>query len=169
MKYRGLTLTELLIALGILGVISAFTVPKVLLGFEYSDKKAKTKEVTSMVAASYLAYQLENSLSSTTTNSDLVPFMNYVSVDTVSIIDDAATLTSIDCSGFGPGCLRLHNGGILYVDWKQYGGTDSTNILWWTFDPDATYSGSTTGEGKALKFVLYYDGTIKTWGQMDWS
>ena len=50
MKVSGFTLSELLVALGVLGVISAFTIPKIMISQGLSVKKAQFKEAIGVVS-----------------------------------------------------------------------------------------------------------------------
>ena len=50
MKQRGFTLAELLIALGILGVIATFTIPKVLQTNQNAQWQATGKEAIAMIS-----------------------------------------------------------------------------------------------------------------------
>jgi hypothetical protein len=93
---------------------------------------------------------------------DITPYINYVSIDTTSIVDGQYGDASNDCSS-GMKCLKMHNGGIAYW-WNgdAFCNTTSLNYVQVFFDPDGRYSGSTTGAGKAVHFALYYDGKVRT-------
>jgi hypothetical protein len=46
-----------------------------------------------------------------------------------------------------------------------FGGTATTNAIWFSVDPDAKVTdGTTNGPGKAVEFWLYYNGAIRTYG-----
>ena len=53
---------------------------------------------------------------------------------------------------------------MMLYDWATFGGTNSDNAIFYVFDPDGVYSGTTNGPGKALGIALYYDGKIRTTG-----
>lgn len=80
MRMRGFTLAELLIALGILGVLATFTIPKVLMANQTSAYNAKAKETIAMVSGAFQAYQLQNTVDENTGIEDLTPYFNYVAL-----------------------------------------------------------------------------------------
>ena len=98
--------------------------------------------------------------------------MNYISTDTTSQIDSAYSRTgSITCSTNSP-CIHLHNGGVLLFagagSKNTFGGTSTTNHIWFSFDPDGqlTSMGTTNGPGKSVEFALFYNGRITTNGSL---
>jgi prepilin-type N-terminal cleavage/methylation domain-containing protein len=160
----GFTLAELLIALAILGVIAAFTIPKLILVQQGEQHNAIAKEAIAMVGQSFSYMQANNQISSATTPGDLFQYMNYVNIDTSTVIDNTYTnATTMACSVANP-CLRLHNGAILFSASNGFGGTATTNIIWYNLDPDgyATSAGTTDGPGKSFKFGIYYNGRISS-------
>lgn len=160
---RGFTLAELLIALAILGIIATFTIPKILSSQQNGKSKAILKETFAMVSSAYSTYRLNNSGSSTTMGA-LTTYMNYVAVDSTTIIDQAAG--SYYCNGAGVTCLRLHNGAILYYENAvSFGGTNTTNALWFTIDPDG-YENATSqsNPGASIWGSIYYNGRLSTHG-----
>lgn len=164
MRKSGFTLAELLIALAILGVIATFTIPKVLNSSQNSEWNAIAKETVSMISGAYSSYKLNNTVSSVTNQNDLTPFMNFVRVDTISVIDSSEGLDTLNCGGTATRlCLVLHNGSYLRFNTQQaMGGTNTTNALRFWLDPDGVYSGSINGAGKSLEIYLYYNGRITT-------
>jgi prepilin-type N-terminal cleavage/methylation domain-containing protein len=159
------TLAELLIALGILGMIATFTIPKVLQAQQNSKFNATAKEAASMIAGAFSAYQSGSSIAGSTGPKDLTPFMNYVAVvnDGSLVIDDYPTKNSFACSGHFV-CLVLHNGAILeYGDNMTFGGTASTNAIFFYLDPDGKYSNSTSTPGKSLVLFMYPNGRITSY------
>lgn len=92
--------------------------------------------------------------------------MNYVSTDSSTIIDHMYGCNSYTCgTGGSGGCIRLHNGAIIrYNTSVGFGGTASTNNLWFAVDPDGSHNGTTNGYGKAIEFIFYYNGRISTRG-----
>lgn len=170
-KALGFTLAEVLIALAILGEIATFTIPKVINAQQNQSYNAKAKEAAGMVTAAFQIAQTEGTISSASTFSDLTGYMNYLAVDTTTIIDDAQNRGSYTCgSNNAANCLKLHNGAILrYGNLSNYsfGGTNATNAIWFLVDPDGTYSGTTNGAGKAVEFWIYYNGRISTIGTIN--
>lgn len=157
----GFTLTELLIALAILGVIATFTIPKVLVTQQDGTYNANAKDVAAMLSGAYAELSLAGNLSTATTIGDLTPFLNYVKVY-MGTMDDTYTDGTFNCSGATYDCLLLHNGGtIAYRDTAAFGGTASTNGLPFFFDPDGKVTdGTTNGPGKSIGFFIYYNGRI---------
>ena len=168
MRYVGFTLAELLIALAILGVIATFTIPKVLNSQQDQQMEAIGQETAAMVSAAFQAYQLNNTLSASTNITDLTPFFNYVSIDTTSTYDTVYNGTGAQTCGNAANdyCLRLHNGALFnYHNNTSFGGTNTTNGLWFALDPDGrvTETGSPfNGRGKQVVFWLYFNGRITT-------
>jgi prepilin-type N-terminal cleavage/methylation domain-containing protein len=168
MKRPGFTLAELLIALAILGVIATFTIPKILSAQQNGQKVAQAKEVAAMISGAFQKAKLDGVVSSSTKSSDLTPYMNYLSIDTSGKVIDAPVLgTTATCDSSNP-CIKLHNGGYLWLfDGATFGGTTSLNCLAFIFDPDPSNNTTSTADGplKAVQFQLYYDGFLTTRGQ----
>lgn len=167
-QHAGFTLAELLISLAILGVIAIFAIPKILTAQQSNAYNAAGKEAAAMIAGAYQRAQMAGIISSSTTSADLTPYMNYVSVDTSTPIDDWQTGTTWGCTG-AVRCLTLHNGGKLAYDTSNFafrsGSTTQDNALLFQFDPDGRVTdGTTNGPGKALAIVLYYNGGLGTEG-----
>ena len=162
-KISGFTLAELLIALTILAEIVTFTIPKILVSSTNGKYNSGALEVASMVSAAYQIYKVR--AGGDISNSgfgDMSPYLNYVSVDSTSIIDAHYTSTTYTCLANGhPTCLKLHNGGTLYY-WAGdvFGGTATTNGIHFNYDPDGGTDGTTNGPGKSIKFVLYTTGRV---------
>lgn len=162
-RFAAFTLAELLIALTILGVIATFTIPKVLISQRNEKFKAIGKEAYSVIADAYTIYRSRNTVTSSVGPKDLTPYMNYVSVDTASTIDHLTGSTSLSCASAGRFCLKLHNGAILRItDFNHFCSTANQQYIFYILDPDGSYSGSTTGPGKALQIQLYYNGRMNT-------
>jgi prepilin-type N-terminal cleavage/methylation domain-containing protein len=161
MRLSGFTLAELLIALLILGEIATFTIPKILTSQQNNRYNATGKEVAATIAAAYQQALLAGTVTTNTTPGDLTPYMNYVSVDTTSSVDWQYTGSTTDCTTVR--CLKLHNGGILHYTSIHFYGTNTTNAIYFYFDPDGTTDGTTTNAGKAVLFFLYYNGRITSW------
>ncbi len=158
-KQSGFTLAELLIALAILGVITTFTIPKVLSSQQNAKDLATAKEVAGMLSGAYQQYANRNGISTSTGMRDLTPYMNYVSVDTTSTIDTSPHWnTAWSCGTYI--CLRLHNGGTLLLDQaSSYGGTSTTHNVWAYYDPDGTASAT-----KSVGFFILYNGKVTSEG-----
>lgn len=161
-------MAELLIALVVLGVIFALTIPKVLQSQNTGRYNAAAKDVMLTIDGAYKAYMMENTAGAATRGSDLTPYIDYVRVDTTTVIDDNPTDgTGLACSSTAWDCLQLFDGGILLypkISNHSFGNTYATNGTWFQFDPDGKNLNVNTvdGPGKGLEFWLYYNGNIRT-------
>jgi prepilin-type N-terminal cleavage/methylation domain-containing protein len=174
LREKAFTLAELLIALVILGVIAAFTIPKVLQSQQSQEWKATTKEASAMVSGAFQAYLLANKVSTATEFADLTPYMNYVALDTSSQIDRYYNSAgTFNCGDAGEICLRLHNGTMLRghdeSDLSGYDGNDAVHAMFFEIDPDGkvTTDGSATSPGKCVILILYANGRLTTWGTIN--
>ena len=166
---RGFSLVEILIALGIMGLLMTLTVPAILnaansnLNSKYT---AETKDVAFALIAAFEQYkQGHGSISASTSCQDLTPYLNYVKSSTTDTIDWEQGSTNFACGTGGYTCYRLHNGGILHFSPAiAFGGTATTNAIYFYFDPDGQAQSTTNGPGKSILFWLYADGTLKSWG-----
>ena len=162
---RAFTLAELLIALAILGVIATFTIPKILDSGSDSKFNSIAKEAASMFVGAYQMAKLNGEVTKDTTDVSLMKYMNYVRLDTTSLIDHVQTASSVSCAvAF---CYVLHNGGYFQINGRSFNDTKITNSIRIHFDPDGKYSGTATGPGKGIQFILYYNGRLRTHGTMD--
>jgi len=51
--------------------------------------------------------------------------------------------------------------------WKLFGGVNTTNAIYFKFDPDGRQTDNTTnGPGKAVVVMMQYNGTMQTWGTL---
>ena len=170
LKQPAFTLAELLIALAILGVIATFTIPKILDSGSNSQWNAIGKEAAAMVSGAYQSYKLDNSVSGSTDFSDLLPYMNYVRIDTTSTIDSLFNETTQTCTGANIACILLHNGALIqYVTGgagNNFGDTSVTSALWFDIDPDGkvTTTGAAGTPGKSVQMYLYINGRLNTRG-----
>ena len=161
-RVRGFTLSELLIALAILGVIATFTIPKVLQSQQDGKYKAIAKESAGFMSAAFDAYKFQNGVKTSAKMGDLTPYLNYVAVDTTTTVDNehGDTPATWSCSAFS--CYKLHNGAMLYFGTYTFGGSGSTNGIWFNIDPDGKVTdGTTNGPGKSLALWLHYNGQLK--------
>jgi prepilin-type N-terminal cleavage/methylation domain-containing protein len=167
----GFTLAELLIALGILGVLATFTIPKVLVAQQNGASNAAAKEAAAAISQAFVIYKSKNTLKATTGCGDLTPYLNYVRIDTSTQMDDINNSGSNTCGGgsnsLSDACYILHNGAaIMYCTNADdyFGGTSSTNAIFIQVDPDGKYGGSTTGPSKSVLFYMYTTGRLVTMG-----
>ena len=163
---NGFTLSELLIALGVLGLIAAFTIPKVLTSMGDAQKKACAKEAAMILSQAYEAYQLQSDPDAFTTPKDLIQFVNGVEIVTSGEELDGTPGNApgfrVGCSGINP-CVKLHNGGLLWFPgYNGFSGTTESHFVFVWFDPD----GSATGTNDTLELNLYYNGLIRSWATL---
>ena len=98
--------------------------------------------------------------------SDLTQYLSYVKVDTggVNTIDDSQGLGTITCNNTNI-CLRLHNGSVLlYYSTMAFGGTATTNGIWFNLDPDGRVTDGVNG--KSVQLWVYYTGRLSTVGSI---
>lgn len=166
----GFTLAELLIALGILGVIATFTIPKVLVSNQTSSYKAKTKEAISMISGAFQAYKHQNTVDENTGIEDLTPYMNYVSLVPSGAQLDATPgggTTLKNCNATFAGtfpCVILHNGVTIRYravngQFGTSGATSAHRVVWFEVDPNGHQTNNAPQEMTA-NFYLAQNGRI---------
>ena len=161
------TLAELLIALAILGVIATFTIPKILDSGGGSQNNAIVKEAASTVSGALQAYKMQNTLTASTSFQDLTPYINYVNIDSTTVIDSYNNTASVPCATAVAICIRLHNGAMLRgPTGDPFGDTTSTSAIYFWVDPDGQYGGSTTGPSKAAFFFIYTNLRLTTYDSL---
>lgn len=165
-KKLGFTLAELLVALAILGVIATFAIPKVLQSQRNDQHRAAAKEIIAAVSGAYQTYKLSHHPSSNTGIADLTPYLNYVTINTSLIIDDVPPSGADDCGAANRLCLITHSGAVIFYRTNEsFGDTDTTNAIWFQFDPDGVYTNPADGNtGKSLQVFIYYNGRVSTRG-----
>lgn len=168
----GFTLSELLIALGILGVIATFTIPKILESSQDEKYNSIAKEGASMIAGAYQTYKVNVPASAGMHLAYLTAYINYIATDNTTLIDTEANQSgSLDCANAINLCLKLHNGAILMMPSngtaRSFGGTAYTNAMPFWIDPNGKLDNNSGSVGKTVRFHLYYDGKIRTWGTME--
>jgi len=147
-----------------MGILAVFTIPPLFqtpASNVANKQNALARDVGFMIITAYERYKVSvSSVQGSTTPGAITNFMNYVSADTTSQIDGMGTSeANHQCSSAEP-CLKLHNGGSLFVNNVtdgNFGGTSTTNMVFFQFDPDGGVGGS-----RSLKIALYYDGYIET-------
>jgi type II secretory pathway pseudopilin PulG len=162
----GFTLAEVLISLLILAEIATFTIPKIITAQQSNSSNARAREAVAMIASAFQLYQINNQVSATTGPADLTQYMNYISVQTTGLVDAEVGAGSYDCANVGFTCLKLHNGGVLHYSTSaiHFDTLQTTAAIYYFFDPDGAYSGSTSDSpSKAILFFLYPNGRITSW------
>jgi prepilin-type N-terminal cleavage/methylation domain-containing protein len=170
---NGFTLSELLIALGILGLLSVFAIPKVLetmSGNTLEAHKRKGQEAAQLLTGAYARYKADKRVTASTKGVDFLEYLNYVRTDTSgATVDEYYGWGTVACDSSRV-CYRLNNGGVFIMDpTEQFAGTDPTgNAVAFLFDPDGkvTAGGGVNTAGKATRFILHYNGKITTWAEV---
>lgn len=164
------TLSELLIALAILGIIAIFTIPKVLQSQRDGRNKAITKEMIAAVSGAYQAYKLNNVPSATMHLGDLTPYLNYVKLQTTGSFDKWHNWTgTLSCSSQAP-CIVFASGGLINyyqgngaaTSGNYFGQTQNNNYIYFSMDPDGTVTSQNdpVGPAKTVDGALYYNSKI---------
>ena len=84
---KGFTLAELLIALAILGVIPAFTIPKLLMATQSSKYKSLFKDTISAYSQAIYSSIQDGTLFSGSTSSNLANKFNAVKICSAAVAD----------------------------------------------------------------------------------
>ncbi len=159
----GFTLAELLICIAILGVIATFTVPKLMVAQQNQQYNAAAKEAIAAMSSAYQSALTAGTVTSNTKPLDLLPYLNYVALDTSSLIDhqiNATTPPTLTCSNAEP-CVRMHDGAVIFLAQYTFSGTASTNAIYYFIDPDGKVTdGTTNGPGKSMAIFIYYNGRV---------
>ena len=156
----GFTLSELLIALGVLGLIASFTIPKVLQSVGNAQKKAIAKEAAAILSQAYEAYGLDNEPGAGFNTVLLKPYINHAEDVDAGLLDSAPSnggMTTLGCAWAE--CIRLHNGAVLFL-WGggAFDGTDPETFATFLVDVD----GANTGVQDSIWMNVYYDGAIRS-------
>jgi prepilin-type N-terminal cleavage/methylation domain-containing protein len=159
----GFTLAELLIALGILGIIATFTIPKILNAQRNNAKVAATKEVMATLATAFQQHKLNGLVTVDTHPNDLLSkYFNYVTLDSTSAVDMyPGGGAGLMCSTGTATCYRLHNGGLVRP-WNCTLGnvTDPAYAIAILFDADGVY----TGDEDSVRIFVHSNGQVQTEG-----
>lgn len=163
-EFVGFSLSELLVALLIIGQIATFTIPKVLSSQQNTAYNAKAKEAAGMIGEAFTQYQLSGKSISAFNSRDLTPYFNYLRISTnaADTMDYHNGTSSVLNCGAVQGCIYLHSGAsVAYTG--AFSGTGTTNAVYYLFDPDGKVTdGTTNGPGKSVMFILYANGRLTT-------
>lgn len=156
----GFTLSELLISLSVLGLISALTLPNVYNSVNKNKNNAVAKETFQMISQAFEMYSTNNSITASTSINDLLPYMNYREMDTSGTLVDLSPLTpgaNRACNTANP-CLQLLNGGAIWLYDGSLGGTTEKHCLTLLLDPNGKYDNNKDG----LWLLIYSNGRVLT-------
>lgn len=177
-KKLGFSLAELLIAMGILGSITTFTIPKVLIAVNDSQKTGIVKEA--IAALSELTYMgmLSGQVSSVSTATNYIKNnMNYVKWCDDITTDGCRTVPTADAGHSNKPGFTLANGAIVYlsfytsssilqldfiIDWNN---NDLPNVI--STNGDTIYvKGNFTGTARTLQTGWCTSTTVIKPGQL---
>lgn len=134
LKHYGFTLAELLIAIAILGVISTFSIPKVLNALQDNRKAALFKEVIATLNGAFYAGWIKNEITEDNMGSYLLDHINVAKIcknnaQTENCWPQSDPSASSQATKFG---AILHNGATIagLDDDTGGGGTDIIIIDW---------------------------------------
>jgi prepilin-type N-terminal cleavage/methylation domain-containing protein len=164
-KKFGFTLAELLIALAVLGIVATFTIPKIIISQQNNKYNAIAKEAAAAVSGAFQQYKATGADLSVMNASALNSYINYLKLDTSTVIDNVSPGTSNNFSSADP-CFELANGAILHHYGDNFCNAAKTAIPF-DVDPDGVYGGTTNGPDKSVRFFLYSNGHITTEGTLD--
>jgi prepilin-type N-terminal cleavage/methylation domain-containing protein len=124
MKKRAFTLAEVLITLGIIGVVAALTMPALVASYKKKETITRLKKFYSMMSQAIKLSEAENGDAKTwnyIVNSDadqtydffmhyLAPYMKYLKVENKTTVDGAATGEVVDKTH-----VYLADGSVFYI------------------------------------------------------
>ena len=152
-RYKAFTLAELLVAMGVLGVIATFSIPKILNAQQSAVSTAVAKEAMASVSQAYMTYQLNSSISSNTLADDIRGLFNSTSSFTGQI-DDTYDGGAWECGTWG-NCIQLHNGAVLAFTQYKFGLMDKNRFVSILVDTDGKRNNVTS-----LGMDLHYNGRV---------
>lgn len=171
MQTRGISLAEIIITLVVLAVISALAIPKVMESHKVHQNKKAVQAAVMAISNAYSRYKLDQDPTADFNPTDLVPYLNYVRLQTTGALDNkGGNLGKFDCEALAP-CMVMHNGSSIWLyqgngtTWgTKFGGTAANYYTDFYMDPDGDlqHETTTTGLGKSFAIGLYYDGRVKT-------
>lgn len=93
-----------------------------------------------MISGGLAAYQEKSPVTSNTSISDILPYINYLEEDKKRKLNSVQGEPRIDCAASTVRCLALHNGGIMAFNTNEtFGGLDNTHVIRVVVDPDGGY------------------------------
>lgn len=156
----GFTLAEVLIALALLGIVAAFTIPKILQTSQSKQYNSIAKETLASVSEAYISLKVDG-VDGNTSLDQILAKMNVLGPDptcTMDYLPNQIAFPIVGCS------MRLKNGATLFYNPGSYfGGTTANNGIPFAVDPDGKPSAI-----KAIGFVLYFNGKTTTYGKVDY-
>lgn len=156
---KGFTLSEILVALSVLGIIAMFTIPKVLTVAQNNDYKYRVQTAAALMSSAYARYRLDNTVTASMKPQDLTPYLNYVSYHNdgsgLTVDGKQNTAQSWPCDNSNP-CVKLANGAVIVFYGGTFSGLSPSNAVIFIVDPDGQVTdGTTTGPGRAVEMYMY--------------
>jgi prepilin-type N-terminal cleavage/methylation domain-containing protein len=180
---KGFNLTELLIGLGVLGVIAAVAVPKVLNASTAAVANAKVHKAAQAVANGVQKWTEQNGQSGFTTPADIMTFVQHNGrITNNSRMDwvpntgqDYTCRASTTPTGTQANCYRMPDGAVIYFlgnlgagnNFNTFGG-NGFNGLYFGVDPDGitTADNSNDNTSAATAFIVYGNGRLRDRGRL---
>lgn len=165
---KGITIAEIIITFAVMGIISAFFIPKLMVtgGQQGVNYTKGANQFAQALASAYQAYVMQNgpvtASAPLTTADGFMQYLNYTKRDTsgTTTIDGVPGTGSLTCDSNDP-CYFLQNGAVVRVNnTMQFCDTTHNSFLYFGYDPDGVYGGSTQGISKLLIYDLHADGKI---------
>jgi prepilin-type N-terminal cleavage/methylation domain-containing protein len=160
---KGFTLSEVLIALLLLGVLAAFAIPKLLQSVQDQQYNTLAKETQAMIVEAFTLYKAQNGDSGQINVDSFLALTNNLGADTTTDLNSLPTLPdNVTCAGGNTTCLRLKSGGVLFYTRGQYfpaGVRPANQVVTIGVDPNGRRDNV-----KAIMFRLYASGKIYTDG-----
>jgi len=179
---KGFNLTELLIGLGVLGLIAAFAVPKVLNASSGAVANAKVHKAAQAVANGVQKWTEQNGQSDFTTPVNIMTFVQHNGrITNRSRMDwlptsgqDYTCGASTAPTGTNANCYRMPDGAVIYFlgnigggNYNTFGG-NGDNGLYFGVDPDGitTTDTSNSSPSVATAFIVYGNGRLRERGRL---
>ena len=174
----GFTLSELLVGLGIIGLIAAFAVPKVLNASGAAVANAKVHKAAQAVVNGYEKWVQENGNSENTTPANIMSIVQHNGLITDGRKMDFApsytedfTCTDIPSHTTFTGiCYKMPDGAVLFFRSGIYDtfGQNPDKALFFAVDPDGfnINDNSQANNSNATAFWLYSNGRLRERGRL---
>lgn len=151
----GFSMAEFLGAMTMVGIISALTIPSLLLNTDNSAPLVQTKTIASQIQEATITYKTNNS-SAPTAMSDIASLLKYSS----SFTSGTLVTGGPACAAATP-CYRFPDGSVLMASTWNAG----TNLGQFRYDPDGVHT-ATAGNPDRSAVILMLDYNISrvtTW------
>jgi prepilin-type N-terminal cleavage/methylation domain-containing protein len=178
---QGFTMSELLIGLGILGLIAAFSVPKLLNVSNAALANAKVHKAAQAVVNGLEKWTQENGRSASTTPANIMNVVQHNglitdgrSVDWTPGTSDDFTCVTNPAADHESSCYQMPDGSVLFfilhwssADFTSF-GTSPENSLYFGVDPDGivTEDTSRSSTSNTTAFYLSFNGRLRERGRL---